>query len=80
MLNPREGILAMETLAMKVGCPVMLLRNLSSDLVNGTLGQVTDVNVKGPVVHFFHPNLTILLDRYTFTGNAKTICYQKKDW
>ena len=63
-----SGILAMETLCLKRGCPVMLVVNLCSNLVNGSMGLVLDICDEGPVVNFVDAGVTLKVKRYSFTG------------
>jgi ATP-dependent DNA helicase PIF1 len=50
-------ILAPKTLWLKIGAPVILLRNLSNKLVNGLRGNIHDISETGPVVEF--PSLNV---------------------
>ena len=58
---------APKVLCLKVGCPVMLVVNLSDTLVNGTTGKVKQLTEDAVIVHFHKPDQTIKLDRYLFT-------------
>ena len=46
----------------------MLLVNLSSRLVNGSMGHVVDISEHGPVVEFTRADVTLKVKQYTFTG------------
>lgn len=60
-------------LCLKVGCPVILLRNLSPSLVNGSLGTVLKIHKDGPEVQFSREVVT--LHKETFTQfDAKRRC------
>lgn len=50
---------APEILLLKPDCPVILVKNLSNRLVNGSRGTVLDFGQKGPIVHFREANITI---------------------
>ena len=47
-----KKITAPKTLILKVGCPVILLRNISPTLVNGLRGHVNRLEEDGPTVSF----------------------------
>jgi hypothetical protein len=72
-LNSSSGMLALKTLTVKRGCPVMLLRNLSDNLVNGSTGRVVDLNEDGPVVHFLDADVVLKLPKCNFTGTFPTL-------
>ena len=55
-------------MTLKRGVPVMLLRNISSVLVNGSLGRVVDFTEEGPVVHFEDTAITMTIPAMKFTG------------
>lgn len=57
-----------KVLWLKVCIPVILLRNLSSQLVNGLQGIVMDIGPEGPVVLFAGPNVTMTLKKFNFQG------------
>ena len=59
---------APETLWIKKGCQVMLLKNLTGKLVNGLMGHIQDINDKGLVVEFPSLHLTTTIERTNFTG------------
>lgn len=63
-------------LILKRTCPVILLKNLSDSLTNGTLGKVVDFSEEGPVIHFECEDMTTQLKKELFTGkqNHITIC------
>ena len=43
---------APKVLVLKIGTPVVLIRNISEKLVNGSLGHVVDFTRHAPVIHF----------------------------
>ena len=43
---------APRVLTLKVGCPVILIKNISATLVNGIKGEVVTLTREGPVVKF----------------------------
>ena len=55
---------AARQLALKVGCPVILIRNISKTLVNGLKGEVVQLSEKGPVVRFGEQ--LVPLQKYSF--------------
>jgi len=65
-----SGMLAMKTLSLKRGCPVMLLINFSNTLVNGSLGRVVDFTDDGPFVEFPDANVTLQIKKHSFTGRC----------
>lgn len=67
-----ESIVAPKILWAKIGCPVILLRNLSDKLVNGLKGYVVDITPEGPVVQFPTIGITTQLNHVSFSG--KLIC------
>lgn len=62
-------ITAPSTLWVKIGCPVILLRNLSQTLVNGLIGTVVGVEEDGIIVHFPTMDVTSKVSKFLFTGN-----------
>lgn len=50
------------------GFPVILLRNLSNDLVNGLQGTVVGFSEQGPVVEF-QGGITRVVEKIIFSGN-----------
>jgi hypothetical protein len=62
-----------KVLRLKKGCPVMLVRNLSGDLVNGSLGEVVDFAEDGPLVYFIKSETTTIIKPIKFTGNLCVI-------
>ena len=60
-------ILAPHHLALKIDCPVLLLRNLGGNLVNGLQGHVCELNDDNIVVFFDSINETHKIQRYNFT-------------
>ena len=52
--NPAPSVLWL-----KRGCPVILLRNMSDTLTNGSLGVVQDMDEDGPLVYFDQPGATV---------------------
>ena len=67
-LTSAFGVLAMKNLCLKRGCPVMLLHNISNRLVNGSTGVVVDLDETGPKVHFPDADVTLEMQKHTFTG------------
>ncbi|XP_045160900.1 uncharacterized protein LOC123525813 [Mercenaria mercenaria] len=57
------NISAQQTLWLKQGSPVILLRNISSVLVNGLTGTVKDFDPDGPVVEFPSVRITITIKK-----------------
>jgi membrane protease subunit (stomatin/prohibitin family) len=70
LLTSSEGVSAQKKLMIKRGCPVMLIRNISSELVNGSIGRVVDFNEEShsPVVDFQDLGIVITLKKLNFTG------------
>lgn len=62
-------LLAPKKLLLKVGCPVILLRNLSNKLVNGLQGTVTVCEPDGVVVNFHTAGVTTKINRVSLSGN-----------
>jgi len=54
---------------LKVGCPVILLQNISDKLVNGLRGHIHSITTDGPVVYFHDLNLLSLIPKVKFSGN-----------
>ncbi|XP_060594248.1 ATP-dependent DNA helicase PIF1-like, partial [Ruditapes philippinarum] len=53
---------------LKIGCPVILMRNLSNQLVNGLQGFVKDIlEGSGPVIEFPSINITRTIPKISFT-------------
>ncbi|XP_070204769.1 uncharacterized protein [Littorina saxatilis] len=67
---------APKILWLKKDCPVMLIRNISDQLVNGSLGHVVDLHHDKVVVHFEKTNMTVELSRIAFSVHDPR---QKKD-
>ncbi|XP_069109443.1 LOW QUALITY PROTEIN: uncharacterized protein [Argopecten irradians] len=65
-------LMAPKILWLKVGSPVILLRNISKILFNGLRGTVLAVEPDGPVVNFPTANQTLKIPKMTFTG---ILCY-----
>ena len=63
--NKLKKILAKKVLTLKEGSPVMLLKNMSSELVNGRMGTVIKLEVDGPTVKF--GNTVIKLTKQSFS-------------
>ncbi|KAK3106999.1 hypothetical protein FSP39_004649 [Pinctada imbricata] len=61
-----KKVLAPPTLWLKDGCPVILVRNISSNLVNGLQGIVLSCK-ECPVVHFPTVDITTKLEKQTFS-------------
>ena len=64
-------IKAPSTLWLKRGVPVILLRNLSNDLVNGLRGTIVGFEEEGPVIEF-EGGVTTLVKKTVFSGRG---CY-----
>lgn len=58
-------VLAKKVLTLKVGCPVMLIRNMSRSLVNGLIGKVVAISAEGPTVKF--GNDIVKLNKVSFS-------------
>lgn len=71
-LSELTSVTAPKTLWLKVGCPVILLQNLSDELYNGRLGKVYSLD-NGPKVAFQDPNLELTVPKVKFSG--KFICF-----
>ena len=56
-----------KTLSLKVNSSVILIKNISSHLVNGLQGTVTKLEINGPTVFFNNKNITVKLHKYLFT-------------
>ena len=52
----------------KKGAPVMLLRNISNNLVNGLQGTVYDLTERGPTIEFPSLNMKLPMTKLTFSG------------
>lgn len=61
-------VLAPRKLWLKVGAPVILLRNLSNKLVNGLRGDVISISEDGPVVDFHSVGIQAPMKKIQFTG------------
>ncbi|CAG2226885.1 PIF1 [Mytilus edulis] len=61
--------LAPKNLGLKLGCPVMLIKNLNDILVNGLCGTVTKLNTDSVEVKFTleHKTLTVTIAKEVFT-------------
>lgn len=66
-------ILAPHILWLKIGAPVILLRNLSTKLVNGLSGTIFDIKDNIPVVEFPSVNLKVPVQRVKFSGKWRNI-------
>ena len=64
-----HSLTAPKILWLKIGSPVLLVRNLTKKRVNGSQGTVLDIDSEGPTVHFSEVNITMKLTRQLFTGN-----------
>ncbi|XP_060602232.1 uncharacterized protein LOC132755380 [Ruditapes philippinarum] len=58
---------APKRLGFKVGCPVMLVVNLSETLVNGSTGTLKELLDNEVVVHFEKSNLTVTVTYHAFS-------------
>lgn len=68
-INYLNHVLAPHKLWLKVGAPVILLRNLSNKLVNGIRGHVTKISEDGPIVDFKSVGVNTQIKKIKFTGN-----------
>ena len=59
-----KRVLAPKVLSLKLNCPVILLKNMSQHLVNGTRGNVTDFHNGSPVVTFPHATVTLKKEQF----------------
>ena len=55
-------------LGLKIGCPVMLIINLSIALVNGTTGTVKELLNDEIIIYFSKPDKVLKSSRYLFTN------------
>ena len=53
-------------LHLKVGCPVILLQNLSDDLCNGLNGLITKLDEDGPTVLFKRADISMKMTKKIF--------------
>ena len=63
-INQLNKITVQKTLSLKVNCPVILLKNITPDLVNGLQGTVKRLESDGPTVFFHSKNITKGLHKY----------------
>ena len=63
-----KSVTAPKTLWLKVGCPIILLKNLSDTLVNGLRGTLLSVTDSELVVKFPSLNLITSISKVEFTG------------
>ena len=68
LLTSTNGINFQKELCLKKSCPVILLRNLTGDLSNGTRGEVVDIGPDGPTVFFPSAHVTMLMGKYQSEG------------
>lgn len=66
-------ITAPRVLWLKIGSPVILLKNLTDTLVNGLRGEVTEIREKSLHVYFTFLDKIVPLGKEKFT--RKLICY-----
>jgi hypothetical protein len=55
------------TLHVKINCPVMLVKNLSQNLINGLQGVVQEIDTEMNTITVKFPNLVTEIKRETFT-------------
>lgn len=70
------GLKARKELHLKKGCPVLLLVNLSDELVNGTTGTVAKLEPDSVHIYFHSLKRTEVITRFMFTKYSITL---KKD-
>lgn len=63
-----KNLTAPKTLWLKIGCPVILLRNLSNTLVNGLRGSLVGVSDAELAVKFSALDITTSIKKFHFTG------------
>ncbi|MES9883831.1 MAG: AAA family ATPase [Sedimenticola sp.] len=63
-----------KNLWLKVGIPVILLRNITDRLVNGLRGRVCNIDDEGPTVEFKSVGITTRLERFSFQGTCTCRC------
>jgi len=69
-----DGHPAVKTLVLKIGCPVMLLRNLQDNLYNGSLGTVVEFDAKTNLPRVLFENgcsLVIAKTSWEITADTK---------
>lgn len=64
---------ASQLLHLKIGCPVILIHNISDKLVNGMRGEVIDFGKNGPVVRFGAANITTVVEPVVFEVYSNTV-------
>ncbi|MES9902009.1 MAG: hypothetical protein ABW168_04910 [Sedimenticola sp.] len=65
-----SDLLAPRMLWLKIGVPVILLRNLSDVLVNGMLGEVCDFEGQRVWVHFPSIQKKVSIEKFRFEGKT----------
>ena len=66
--TPLKACQAERHIWLKVGVPVVLIRNLTDVLVNGMQGTITALAKEGPTVTFPSINITTRISRVNFAG------------
>ena len=65
--NYVTSFFVLQSLKLKTGCPVMVVANITEDIVNGLIGHVAELGENSIKVHFPSLNRTCSLSQYDFT-------------